>query len=426
MTTTILVLLSGLGLLLMGAGLLGTLLGVRATIASFSNIETGLVMAGYYAGYLSGTLLVPGIIRNVGHIRAFATLTAVAAASCLLFGLAVHPWTWFMLRALSGLCVVGIYMVVESWLNEQSTGPARGRIFSIYMTSTLIALGSSQFLLLISDISGLQLFAYAAILISLGVVPIAVTRVTEPRIDSMVPVKLDQLMRISPLGTVGVFCAGIMSGAFWAMAPVFGQRLALEEGEIALLMSATIFGGATLQWPIGRLSDLIDRRIVLTSSSFAAATIAAVAAFIVIEGHPGLILASFVYGGLMFSLYGISVAHTHDHLEQGQVLEATRGLLFIFGFGALCGPLLGGVAMDSIGAVGLPLVSAATAVILMLYGLYRMTKRAPTPIEGQTRFIPLVRTTPVSLEMHPDADPEPEFELTWDAPEKTGAESDRI
>lgn len=411
MTPTILVLLGGLGLLLMGVGLLGTLLGVRATLESFSNIETGLIMAGYYAGYIAGTVLVPAMIRNVGHIRSFATLTAVAAASCLLFGLAVNPWTWLVLRSVSGLCVVGIYMVVESWLNEQSSGPARGRIFSLYMTSTLIALGAGQFLLLVGDISNLQLFSIAAIFISLGVVPVAVTKVTEPRMEGAVPVKLGQLISISPLGTIGVLSAGIMSGAFWGMAPVFGQRLGLQEGQIAMLMSATIIGGATLQWPIGHFSDLVDRRLVLISTSFAAAAIASAAAFIVIEGHPGLVAAAFMYGGLMFSLYGISVAHTNDHLDSGQVLEATRGLLFIFGFGALCGPLLGGLAMDAIGPVGLPMVSAAAAVILAVYGLYRMTRRPPTPLGEQTKFIPLVRTTPVGLEMHPDADPEPELEL---------------
>lgn len=415
MTRTIPVLLSGLALLLMGVGLLGTLLGVRAPLESFSNIQTGMIMAGYYAGYLAGTLLVPGMIRNVGHIRVFAALTAVAAASCLVFGLAIHPWIWLLLRAVSGLSVVGIYMVVESWLNEQSTGPIRGRIFSIYMMSTLIALGAGQFLLLLGDISGLQLFAFAAVAISLGVVPVAVTKVTEPRIERAVPVKLTQLMQISPLGTLGVFAAGIMSGAFWGMAPVFGQRLELDEGQIAMLMSATIFGGATLQWPIGHLSDLIDRRIVLISISLAAAASAAVAAFVVIGGHPGLVPSAFIYGGLMFSLYGISVAHTNDHLEQGQVLEATRGLLFIFGFGALCGPLLGGFAMESAGPVGLPAISSATAIALALYGLYRMTRRSPTPLDAQTRFVPMVRTTPVSLEMHPDADPEPELELPRDS-----------
>jgi len=412
MTPTILILLSGLGVLLVGVGLLGTLLGVRATIASFTNVETGLIMAGYYAGYIAGTLLAPRIIRNVGHIRCFSAFAALAAATSLAFGLVVQPWAWLVLRIVSGACVVGVYMVVESWLNEQSSGPARGRVFAIYMMSTLMALGAGQFLLLAGDSSQLTLFAIAAILISLGVVPIAVTRVTEPRIEILVPVRLAELMRLSPLGTIGAFGAGMVNGAFWGMAPVFGQRLALEEGQIALLMSATILGGAVLQWPIGHLSDLIDRRTVLVLTSFATTAVAAAAAFIVIEGKPGLGMSAFVYGGLMFSLYGISVAHTNDQLAHGQVLGATRGLLLVYGLGALLGPLLGGFAMQAVGPVGLPAMSAATAALLGLFGLYRMTRRAAPPVDEQSNFVPLVRTSPVALEMHPEADPALEFELS--------------
>ncbi|WP_428610230.1 MFS transporter [Sedimenticola sp.] len=411
MTPTILILLSGLGLLLVGVGLLGTLLGVRATLAGFSNIDIGLIMAGYYAGYIVGTLSVPRMIRNVGHIRAFAAFAAVGASASLAFGLIIHPWVWLVLRILSGLCVVGLYMVVESWLNEQSAGPARGRIFSFYMMSTLVALGAGQLLLLAGDTTQLTLFALAAILISLGVVPVAITRVHEPRIEQEVSAKFTELLRASPLGFIGALSAGLVNGAFWGMTPVFGQRLALEEGQIAMLMSATILGGALLQWPIGHLSDRLDRRVVLTVTSLATATVAAVTALIVIRGYPGLIGSAFLHGGLMFSLYGISVAYAYDHLEQGQVLEATRGLLLIYGVGALSGPLLAGIAMDLFGPVGLPVVSATTATILALFGLYRMSRRAATPVAEQTEFVPLVRTSPVVLEMHPDVDPAPEFDL---------------
>ncbi|WP_428624373.1 MFS transporter [Sedimenticola sp.] len=411
MTPTILILLSGLGLLLVGVGLLGTLLGVRATLAGFSNIDIGLIMAGYYAGYIVGTLSVPRMIRNVGHIRAFAAFAAVGASASLAFGLIIHPWVWLVLRILSGLCVVGLYMVVESWLNEQSAGPARGRIFSFYMMSTLVALGAGQLLLLAGDTTQLTLFALAAILISLGVVPVVITRVHEPRIEQEVSAKFTELLRASPLGFIGALSAGLVNGAFWGMTPVFGQRLALEEGQIAMLMSATILGGALLQWPIGHLSDRLDRRVVLTVTSLATATVAAVTALIVIRGYPGLIGSAFLHGGLMFSLYGISVAYAYDHLEQGQVLEATRGLLLIYGVGALSGPLLAGIAMDLFGPVGLPVVSATTATILALFGLYRMSRRAATPVAEQTEFVPLVRTSPVVLEMHPDVDPAPEFDL---------------
>jgi MFS family permease len=411
MTATIAILIGGLGVLLVGVGLLGTLLGVRAAIEPFGNLQTGLIMAGYYGGYLVGTLFAPQLVRNVGHIRAFAAFAAVGASCALAFGLLVEPWTWLLLRVLSGACVVGVYMVVESWLNEQSAGPARGRIFAIYMTSTLFALAAGQFLLLAEDPSGLPLFALSAILMSLGLVPIAVTRVTEPRMDVAATVSLAQLFRISPLGAAGALGAGAVNGMFWGMAPVFGQRLALDEGQIATLMSATILGGALLQWPIGHLSDLLDRRPVLVSASFATAGLAMVAGMIAVEGRPGLIPAAFFYGGLMFSLYGLSVAHTNDRLDRGQVLEATRGLLFIYGVGASAGPIMAGIAMWEAGPVGLPVLSAATAALLGLFGTYRMLRAESPPREEQTEFVPLVRTSPVVLEMHPEADPSPELDL---------------
>jgi MFS family permease len=208
-----------------------------------------------------------------------------------------------------------------------------------------------------------------------------------------------------------VLGAGAVNGMFWGMAPVFGQRLTLDEGQIATLMSATILGGALLQWPIGHLSDLLERRPVLVSVSFATAALAMVAGLIVVQGRPGLIFAAFLYGGLMFSLYGLSVAHTNDHLHPGQVLEATRGLLFIYGVGAFAGPLMAGIAMRAVGPVGLPLLSAGIAAMLGLFGAYRMLRAEPPPREEQTDFVLLVRTSPAVLEMHPEADRSPELDL---------------
>jgi len=416
MTPTIFILLGGFGILLAGVGLIGTVVGLRATTAGFGNLQIGLVMAGYYAGYIIGTLFVPRLIRNVGHVRCFAAFSALAAAASLGFGLLVDEALWFVLRVVSGICVVGIYMVVESWINEQSAGPNRGRIFSVYMMSTLVALAAGQFLLLAGDTSHLTLFALSAILISLGVVPVAITRVTEPGIDVAVPVQLTELARISPLGMVGALSSGIVIGAFWSMAPVFGHRLELSDGDIALLMSSTILGGVLLQWPIGHLSDRIDRRTVLILTSLAAAAASGAISYIAVHGQPGLIAGSFLYGGLMFTLYSISVAHTNDHLVAEQVLEATRGLLLVFGIGALCGPILAGLAMRVLGPAGLPAMSATVATGLALFGVFRMTRRAAPAVEEQAEFVPMVRTSPVALEMHPEADQAPELDLTGPTP----------
>lgn len=404
MTLTLWTLLAGFGTMLVGIGLLGTLLGVVSSFASFSDIATGLIMASYYAGYIAGTFIAPRAIRNVGHIRVFAACAALGAASSLAFGLLVHPVAWLLLRFVSGLSVLGLYMVVESWLNAQCAGPERGRMFSIYMTSTLVALGLGQFLLLTGDPRTLTLFAAAAMLISLGVVPVAVTRVTEPRIEVHVPVGLAHLLAVSPLGTVGALGAGIINGGFWGMTAVFSKAIGLDKGQIAVLMSATILGGALLQWPLGKLSDRVDRRVVLVGVCFAAALASAAAGSAATAGTGMMAAAAFVNGGLIFAIYAISVAHTNDHLSSAQVLEATQAMLLVFGVGAVLGPIAGGVAMRLAGPVGLPMVASGTALVIAVFGLYRMVRRAPPPAATHSDFVPLVRTSPVALEMHPEAE----------------------
>ena len=412
MRVTITVLLGGLSILLIGFGLLGTLLGVRATIEAFSNIDTGIIMAGYYAGYIIGTWRGPAIVRRVGHIRTFTAFAALGAASTLSFGLFTDAWAWFLLRMLNGTSVVGLYMVVESWLNGQTPASNRGRIFGIYMITTLLALAAGQFLLLVYDPATLSPFALATVLITLAIIPIAVVRVTEPGIDEHVHLSLGQLFKLSPFGVAGVLGAGVVNGAFWGMTAVFGTRLDLTSSGIALLMSATIVGGALLQLPIGHLSDRYDRRTVLLLVSFCAAVMAFLAGYVVIMGWPGLTLVAFLYGGLMFSVYAISVAHTNDHLTASQVLGATRGLLLFYGLGALVGPLAGGLLMESMGPVGLPFMSAGMLALLGVYGVYRMTRRAAPPMEEQAEFVPLARTSPVVLEMHAQDELEPELDLS--------------
>ncbi len=411
MRITIFVLLSGLSILLVGLGLLGTLLGVRATIEQFTNVQTGIIMAGYYAGYIIGTWRGPAIVRRVGHIRTFAAFAALGAATTLLFGLMTDFWSWFFLRLFNGASVVGLYMVVESWLNEKTPSTSRGRIFAVYMVTTLMALAGGQFLLLIYDPATLSPFALATVLIVIAIIPIAVTRVSEPMIETHEHLPLLRLFHLSPLGVAGAIGAGMVNGAFWGMTAVFGARVGMQDTDIALLMSATIAGGALLQLPIGHLSDRHDRRTVLLLVSVAGAAVATVAGFMVQRDIPGLNLVAFLYGGLMFSVYAISVAHTNDHLEAGQVLGATRGLLLLYGLGALFGPLLGGWIMDLAGPVGLPYLSAVILMLLSLYGLYRMRRRAPLPLEEQAEFVPLARTSPVVMEMHPKAELEPELDL---------------
>ena len=297
-------LLFGLGVLLLGSGLQGTLLGVRAGIEGFAAQTVGLLMAAYYAGYAAGSLYVPVLVRRAGHIRTFAALASVASAAPLLHALYVAPWTWTVLRSVSGFCFVGLFMVVESWLNDKATNATRGTILSIYMIVNLTALAAGQLLLVLADPADYQLFALSSVLVSLALVPVALTRSAAPVPLKTARLGLGRLYAVSPLGVVGSFGAGLVQGAFWGRAPRFGQSIGLSTAGIAAFISLTIVGGVLLQWPVGRLSDRFDRRTVITVSCFALAGVSlalGLAAARGVELRWLLGLAVF-YGGLSFPL----------------------------------------------------------------------------------------------------------------------------
>ncbi|HCB13394.1 MAG TPA: MFS transporter [Gammaproteobacteria bacterium] len=412
MSSTIAMLLLGLGTLLVGNGLLGTLLGIRARLEGFTNTAIGTLMAAYFLGYVAGTFLVPVLIRRVGHIRTFAALAAIGSVSALCYGLIIHPVAWAVLRMITGIAVLGVYMVVESWLNEQAPHHIRGQVFAIYMIVTLVSLAAGQYLILTGDTGALVLFAIASILFTLGLMPIAATRVHAPQPQAHSSVSLLHLFWLAPLAACGAFIAGIVSGAFWSLGAVFAQRMGLPEEGIALFMSATIIGGALLQWPIGRLSDRYGRRFILTTVSFAAALVVLLALQVMYESLAALIACAFLYGGLMFSIYSLSVALMNDRLSApGDVLDATRGLLLIFGIGSIAGPAIGGPLMDGFGPGTIPAYSAAWLGLLGLLGLMRLVLAKPIPLIQQGRFVLMVRTTPVALEMLPQTDVQPELDL---------------
>ena len=412
MSGTIAMLLLGLGTLLVGNGLLGTLLGIRARLEGFTNTSIGALMAAYFLGYVIGAFQIPALIRRVGHIRTFAALAALGSASVLCYGLIVHPLAWAILRVVTGFAVLGVYMVVESWLNEQTPHHIRGQVFATYMVVTLVGLAGGQYLILAGDTGTLALFAVASMLFSLGLVPIAATRVHAPQPLATSSVSLMHLFWLAPLAACGAFMAGIVSGAFWSLGAVFAQRVGLSEQGIALFMSATILGGALLQWPIGRLSDHFSRRFILTTVSFSAALVALLALQIMYKSLAALTACAFLYGGLMFSVYSLSVALMNDRLSApGDVLDATRGLLLIFGIGSIAGPAIGGPLMDWFGPGTIPAYSAATLSLLGFLGLVRLVWAKPIPLIQQGRFVPMVRTTPVVLEMLPQTDMQPEPDL---------------
>lgn len=404
-------LLLGISILLVGMGLLGTALGIRAGLENFSSVVTGVVMSSYFIGFAAGTFICPSIIRRVGHIRAFTAMAAVASSAALAHALLVHPAAWAVLRVVNGICVVGLYMVIESWLNVLAPGQRRGQVFAVYVAVTLLAMGAGQFLILVGDLESFVPFGLTAILLSLALVPIALTRVVQPEPVEAPAFGLRHLYRTSPLGVVGAFASGLSAGAFWGMGPVFAHGVGLSEYAVAWFMAATIFGGALLQYPVGHLSDNHDRRTVLAYVCLGAAVSAVLVYASVGRSHPALFASAFIYGGLAFTIYGLCVAHVNDQLDPAHVLEATRGLLLVYGMGAVLGPSVAGWLMTNYGQGSLPLFFGAVAVALALFALYRMARSEAVPTEEQANYVPVVRTSQAALEMDPRTELEPELTL---------------
>lgn len=403
----VLTLLIGVAVILAGSGLLGTLLGVRGQLEGMSTSMLGWIMSGYFAGFVTGTFWVPRLIRRIGHIRAFSALASLASVATLLHGLYVHPVPWLLLRFAAGLCIVGLYIAIESWLNEQTTNEERGHVFSAYMTTTLLGLGLGQLLLLTGDASRLELFALASVLLSLGLVPVAMTRVSEPQLVEAARLGLRKLYSISPLGMVGCVFSGLGAGSFWGLGPVFAAELGMDSGLVALFMALTILGGMLMMWPVGRLSDRMERRRVLAWVCVFASLGAASTALMIPLGDWGVLLGGFAYGCFAFSIYSLAAAHTNDHLERSQVLEVTSSLQLLWGSGAILGPILAGALMQWVGPKALMLWIATTAVVPAAFARYRMSISDPVPMADQGDFVPQFATSPAALEMHPEADEEP-------------------
>ncbi|WP_439888786.1 MFS transporter [Pseudomonas sp. MBLB4123] len=396
-------LLSGVALLLLGNGLLNTLLTLRGVAEGYSSSMLGLIMSGYFVGFLLGTWLAIPLVRRVGHIRAFAFCAALAAIAALLHVLLVDPWVWLALRVLYGLALVSLYMVIESWLNAQAPEDKRGQVFALYMAVNLGALAAAQQLLGLAEPGDFILFVLAAMLISAALMPITLTRQAQPSVPEALHSNLRQLLGIAPLAIVAAGLSGLALGAFWGMAPVYASLSGFDAGGVGLLMSSAILGGALLQWPIGRYSDKHDRRLVMLWVVILAVLVAL--GMSLLPAGRALLGLIFLFGGLAFAIYPIAVAQLIDQLHGDEILAGSGSLLMVNGIGSVCGPLLAGVLMQQFGARALPLYFATVLALLAAYTWYRLRHVSDLVSGEQAHFMPMLRTSHTVLELMPDAPP---------------------
>ncbi len=368
-------LLLGFGILMLGDGLQATLLAVRSDQEGFSATVTGLIMSSFYVGFLSGSILAPKIMVQVGHVRVFAAFAAIASAAILVHAVFVEVWVWIVLRLISGFCFAGLYVVAESWLNDRATNQTRGKLLSLYMVVTYIGVGLGQLLLNVADPRGYPLFVLTSILISIAVVPLLLSATDSPRHEESVNIRIRELFKVSPLGMVGMFVEGLVTATFFALGPVYAQRIGLSLKEISWFMTAAVVGTVLLQWPIGALSDRFDRRKVLLITTVLAG-IAAMACVPLSGGDTRILLVAVaVFCGLALPLYSVCIAYINDHLDPTQMIAASGTLVLVGGLGAVAGPLVVATIMDAFGISWFFWCIGIAHLFTAVFALYRMTKR---------------------------------------------------
>jgi len=386
-----------------GNGLLTTVIGVRLDAGGYSAQVAGLLTAAYYAGLLVGIKFAVRLVERVGHIRGFAALAAFGAVAGLAYALWPTPWFWMVLRFVGGFAVAGLFVVMESWLNMKATNETRGSIFSYYMVTNYAALAAGQMLLGVWDIDGFQLFSLAAIAMILALVPPSVTRQPAPTLTGRSLFRLRDLYRLSPVAVAGAGVSGAVIGPTYGLMPVYASGTGLSLGEVSLLMTTLILGGVLLAWPVGRVSDRFDRRLVIICVCTACAL--ASVAILLAGGLSLLLLVALVavFGGVGFTIYPLAVAHANDFVPAEDTVALTGGLLLVFGLGAMLGPPVASLMMDLLGYPALFLYMALAVGGLGAFTAYRLRLRPTVPMAEEARapFVPLSQTSPVAYELEP-------------------------
>ncbi len=388
--------------LFLGNGLLQTLVPIRAQLEAFSTTVIGLMGAAYFAGFAVGCLIGPAAVKRVGHIRCFAAFAALAAAATLLYPLAVEPAAWCLLRGFTGLCLAVLYMVVESWLNDQSSNEVRGSVLSIYIIVGNVVTVGGQLAVNLEDPMEPVLFSLVAMLVCLSLVPLSLTTAAVPKPIVSARLRIARLYRLSPTAFLGCLVVGMVEGAFWTLGPVFAQARHLPVAEITLFMGAFVAGGTVSQWPLGRFSDHVDRRIVITGCCLGTVATGLGLALLELDGTLPAFALACLHGGFMVPLYALCLAHANDYAPNETLVEVSSGLLLIYAAGAVIGPLALGPVMQSYGAGSLFVAMAGVLGALALFILARMLFRPLAAAMARAEFVPVPKTTPSVYSLEQD------------------------
>lgn len=402
--TQIFALLRGTAFLLIASGLHSLLLPLRGQAEGFSTTSLGLLGTAWAMGFVAGCLFAPRLVRRVGHVRAFGAFAASAAIIALMTGLVIEPTVWIVLRAFTGFVMAGAFMVIESWLNERATNENRGAVFGLYMMVTYASLMAGQMMVAFGDVNTASLFMVTGIFFCLSLIPTAISTAQTPRPLQEVSLDLRKLYDNSPVAFVGCILVGVANGAWGTLGAVYGARIGITTAEIALMMSLTVVAGAVLQVPAGRLSDRIDRRYVLAGAALGSSLVSFAIFLAAPRTGAFVITMTAAYGALAYTLYSIAVAHANDFARNEDFVKVSGGLLLLYGFGTMLGPVIGALLMEGMQPESLFLATALPHFLLAGYTMLRVRRRAAIPPEEREAFqtLPAERiTTPETLQLDP-------------------------
>tara|TARA_R110000868_G_scaffold213257_4_gene463284 strand:- start:19436 stop:20656 length:1221 start_codon:yes stop_codon:yes gene_type:complete len=385
-------------LLMLGNGLQGTLLGVRGEIEGFSTFHMSLVMSTYFAGFLGGSRLAPGMIRRVGHVRVFAALASFISAVLILYPAYANPYAWMIERLIIGFCFSGVYVTTESWLNNAATNETRGQSLALYSIVQVLGILSAQGILLLGDPAGFVLFIVPSILVSISFAPILLSISPTPAFESTKPMSLVELFKTSPLSIVGVFLVGGAFSAQFGMAAVFGTQAGMSIPQISLFISMFYVGAVLALFPLGWLSDRMDRRLLIGCEAVVAG-FGALLGYVFGDSFIVLLVAAAIIGAMTNPLYSLLLAYLNDYLDSDQMAAGSAGMMFVNGLGAIGGPVLTGWVMTLVGPGGFFLFIAALLLATAGYAAYRMTRRPSLSSDDTGAYVAvMMSSSPVVVE----------------------------
>ncbi len=367
-------LFAGMLMLQLGNGLQGTLLGIRGGIEGYSPSEMSWVMSAYFVGFLGGSQAAPEMIRRVGHVRVFAALGSLVSACLILFPAFPNLIFWFALRVLIGFSFSGIYVVAESWLNNSATNETRGKTLSVYMIVQMIGIISAQMVLNFADPGGFLLFIFVSVLVSLSFAPILLSASPVPMFQATKRMKLRKVFEASPTGFVGILLIGSIFSALFGMAAIYGVAKGLSVAEISIFVAAIYVGGMLWQYPVGWLSDRMDRRKLIIAMTLGCGVVILLGSFFT-GNFMAIVALFFIIGGVANPLYSLLIAYTNDYLDPDDMAAASGGLIFVNGVGASVGPPVIGWMMKSYGPDSYLVFVSVLMFLISGYALYRTTIR---------------------------------------------------